>query len=98
MKISEMKGMVAVVLLLLVFLEVGVARPQKTASETLVKKGNNRGKNVTEVLEGINHTFDCDKVRCGVYLATCAVACADPAEPACIVCLGPLYDACKDCF
>jgi hypothetical protein len=96
--LNEMKGIVAIILLLLVILELVVARPQKTASEILLKKGNDQGKNITKVLEGINRTFDCDKVRCGVYIAKCAVACVDPADPACVMCLGPLYDACKDCF
>ena len=92
-----MKGII-IVMLFLVISEVVVARPRRPASETLLKKGNDHGKNATKVLEGINRTFDCDEVRCGVYIATCAVACADPLEPACVVCLGPLYDACKDCF
>ena len=89
-----MKGIIIVILFLIIS-EVVVARP---ASETLLKKGSDHGKSATKVLEGINRTFGCDQVRCGVYIATCAVACSDPGDPACFVCLGPLYDACKDCF
>jgi hypothetical protein len=40
----------------------------------------------------------CNPFTCGALVISCAAACADSAGLACIACLGPAYDACKDCF
>jgi hypothetical protein len=94
---------VAFLLLFACCLEISNPRPQKIAEleESNLKKERDRGAiNITKVLENtsIDHTLACDKVECGLVIGGCVVACADPLEPACAVCLGPLYDACKDCF
>ena len=95
-----MKVIIVTVLLLFACLEVGKTRPQKIVVESILKKERDSGANITKVLEGtsIDRTLTCDKVECGLVIGGCVVACAEPLEPACAVCLGPLYDACKDCF
>jgi hypothetical protein len=41
----------------------------------------------------------CDVFKCGVTVAACAGVCIGTwGSPACIACLGPLYESCKDCF
>ena len=96
-----MKVIIITILLLFACLEMSKSRPQKIAEESFLKKEGDRGSNITKILPkntSIDRTLTCDKVECGLVIAGCAVACSDPLEPACAVCLGPLYDACKDCF
>lgn len=41
----------------------------------------------------------CDWLQCIGKVAACAAACIpDPLNPACISCLGPAWNSCKDCF
>jgi hypothetical protein len=37
-------------------------------------------------------------LKCAGVLTACAAACVDPDAPACVTCLGPLYDTCKKCY
>ena len=97
-----MKVIIITVLLLFACLEMSKSRPQKISEESFfMKKEGGRGSTITKTLPkitGIDRTLSCDQVECGLVIGACAVACSDPIEPACAVCLGPLYDACKDCF
>ncbi len=44
-------------------------------------------------------TQSCDWLTCAGAVAGCAAACIpNPLNPACISCLGPAYNSCKDCF
>ena len=40
----------------------------------------------------------CDWFKCAGVAIGCAAACIVTDGEACIECLGPLYDSCKDCF
>ena len=40
----------------------------------------------------------CPLGECAAVLAGCVAACVDPAEPACVACLGSLYNVCRACF
>jgi hypothetical protein len=56
-----------------------------------------RGLNKAVQMNGIVQS-GCNWFRCAGAVATCAAACiAGPGSPACIACLGPAYDSCKDC-
>ena len=98
---SVMKVIIITVLLLFACLEMSNSRPQKIAEESFLKKEGGRGSTITKTLPkntGIDRTLACDPVECGLVIGGCTIACSDPIEPGCAVCLGPLYDACKDCF
>jgi hypothetical protein len=40
----------------------------------------------------------CNWLTCGSAVIACATACVSSGSAACIACLGPLYESCKDCF
>lgn len=42
----------------------------------------------------------CDWFKCAGVAISCAAVCVGSgiASPACIACLGPAYESCKDCF
>lgn len=39
-----------------------------------------------------------DWVKCGAIVAGCAAACVISDGAACIACMGPAYNSCKDCI
>ena len=39
-----------------------------------------------------------DWIKCAAVVTACAAECADTGGAACIACLGPSYDQCKDCI
>jgi hypothetical protein len=39
-----------------------------------------------------------DWLKCGAIAAGCAVACVLTEGEACIACMGPVYDSCKQCL
>lgn len=39
-----------------------------------------------------------DWIKCGATVAGCALACIDTVGAACIACMGPAYNSCKDCL
>ncbi len=39
-----------------------------------------------------------DWIKCGTTVAACAAACVDSFGAACIACMGPAYNQCKDCL
>jgi len=58
-----------------------------------VKRGQARAYQAQSLIQS------CDWLQCAGAVATCAGACIpDPFNPACIACLGPAWNNCKDCF
>jgi len=50
-------------------------------------------------LAGAASQSGCDLFKCGSAVIGCASVCLpNPLNPACIACLGPLWNSCKDCF
>ncbi len=39
-----------------------------------------------------------DWIKCGAIVAACAAACVITEGEACIECMGPSYESCKDCL
>ena len=39
-----------------------------------------------------------DWIKCGAIVAGCAAACVVTGSSACIACMGPAYNQCKDCL
>ncbi|GGA18698.1 hypothetical protein [Okeania sp. KiyG1] len=65
-------------------------------SQPVIRKGNTP----VIVLNGLTPQ-GCgvlDWVKCGAIAAGCAAACVVTEGEACIECLGPAYDSCKDCL
>jgi hypothetical protein len=52
------------------------------------------------LLKGANEVSQsCNWLKCGASVAACAAVCIGSfGSAACIACLGPAYDSCKDCF
>jgi hypothetical protein len=40
----------------------------------------------------------CNPFVCGAAIISCAAVCIDTLGAACVACLGPAYESCKDCF
>lgn len=41
---------------------------------------------------------DCNFLLCGSKVLECVSSCTSGNVSACLACLGPSYEACKDCF
>ncbi|CAB3988072.1 Hypothetical predicted protein [Paramuricea clavata] len=49
-------------------------------------------------LADVNGCSPLQWLECAGIVAACAVACADPEDPLCRECLGPMYDVCVGCL
>lgn len=82
---------------------------QVSAARMLTSSNDNQDKTptaeqtqmVAQAEQALGHALGCsfwDGVECAEVITLCSAACVITEGEACIECMGPSYDTCKDCF